>query len=105
MLKVAWAAFTVACQTSLSAQVAFKWLHIPLACRQLAEFTTRLADEFGLGFSCFVRCEGENGTNQCHLTNVAFASHFVATYPPPTLPLLLVLATPVKNYLKWWEIS
>ena len=36
MLKVARAAFAVACQTSTSARVAFKWLHIPLASRQLA---------------------------------------------------------------------
>ena len=54
---------------------------------------------------------GENDTSGCHLAgfseDVAFARHFVATRPLPTLPpcgVLLVLATPVKNYLKWWEI-
>ena len=39
---------------------------------------------------------------------VAFAHHFVATHsPPPSQPIgvLVVLATPVKNYLKCWEIQ
>ena len=56
-------------------------------------------------------CGGENGTNGCHLggfsVDVAFACHFVATrLPPPSHPIgvLLVLATPVKNYLKWLQI-
>ena len=35
-------------------------------------------------------CKGENGTTGCHLAGfseiVTFASHFVATCPPPTLP-------------------
>ena len=35
-------------------------------------------------------CIGENGTNECHLAGfseeIAFASHFVATHPPATLP-------------------
>ena len=37
-------------------------------------------------------CGGENDTNGCHLAgfgdgeDVAFAHHFVATHPPPTLP-------------------
>ena len=40
--------------------------------------------------------------------DVVFACHFVATsLPPPSYPIgvLLVLATSVKNYLKWWEIQ
>ena len=39
---------------------------------------------------------------------IAFARHFVATRPPLTLPplgLLVVLTTPVKNYLKWRAIQ
>ena len=35
-------------------------------------------------------CGGENDTKGCHLAgfgeDVAFACHFVATHPPPTLP-------------------
>ena len=35
-------------------------------------------------------CGGENDTNECHLAvfteDLAFARHFVATRPPPTLP-------------------
>ena len=57
-------------------------------------------------------CGDENGTNGCHLAGVsedlAFACHFMATRPPqPSDPIgvLLVLATPVKNYLKWREIQ
>ena len=56
-------------------------------------------------------CGDENDTNGCHLAgfseHVAFASHFVATHPPPSHPVavLLVLAMPVKNYLKWQEIQ
>ena len=39
---------------------------------------------------------------------VAFAHDFVATHLPPTLPpigVLVVLAIPVKNYLKRWAIQ
>ena len=57
-------------------------------------------------------CGGENDTNGCHLAgfgeDVAFARHFVATHPPPPshpVGVLLVLATPVNNYLKWQEIQ
>ena len=32
--------------------------------------------------------------------DVAFARHFVVTHP---VGVLLILATPVKNYLKWRE--
>ena len=56
-------------------------------------------------------CGGENGPNGCHLAGFsedgAFARHFVATRPPPPshpVGVLLILAMPVKNYLKWWEI-
>ena len=55
---------------------------------------------------------GENATNECHLVgfgeDVTFARHFVATHPPPPshpIGVLLVLVTPVKNYLKWREIQ
>ena len=52
-------------------------------------------------------CGGENDINGCHLAgfgeDIAFACHFVATHHP--VGVLLVLATPRKNYLKWWEIQ
>ena len=79
--------------------------------------------------SCVI-CRGENDTNGCHLAvfslDVAFARHFMATHPPPTLPpyrsgigctstlltrplpshhIGVVLAALVKNYLKWWAIQ
>ena len=57
-------------------------------------------------------CGGENDSNGCHLVglseDVVFALHFMATcLLPSTHPVgvLLVLATPVKNYLKWQEIQ
>ena len=57
-------------------------------------------------------CGGENGTNGSHFPvfseDVAFARHFMATRPPPPshpAGVLLLLAMPVKNYLKWWEIQ
>ena len=40
--------------------------------------------------------------------DVAFAHHFVATRPPPTLPPCRSasgIEYPVKNYLKWWAIQ
>ena len=35
------------------------------------------------------------------------ATSWLPACPPPSHPVgvLLVLATPVKNYLKWWEIQ
>ena len=44
----------------------------------------------------------------CFSEDVAFAHHFVAPcLPPPshTIGVLVVLATPVKNYLKLWAIQ
>ena len=46
----------------------------------------------------------------CFSEDVAFAHHFVATHPSTPLShsvegVLMVLATPVKNYLKWWVIQ
>ena len=53
-----------------------------------------------------------NDTSGCHLAvfseDVAVARHFVATRPPtPSHPagMLVVLTTPVKNYLKWRAIQ
>ena len=52
-------------------------------------------------------CGGENGTNGSHLAvrseDVALAHHFMAPCPPPshTVGVQVVLATPVKSYLKW----
>ena len=44
-----------------------------------------------MDLSACVICGGENDTNGCHLAgfgeDIAFARHFVATHPPPTLPL------------------
>ena len=55
-------------------------------------------------------CGGANGTNGCRLAgfskDVAFAATlWLPTHHPASHPVgvLLVLATPVKNYLKWWE--
>ena len=36
--------------------------------------------------------------------DTAFAHHLVATCPPP-IGVLVILATPVKSYLKWWAIQ
>ena len=63
---------------------------------------------FAMDYLLFVICGGENGTNWCHFAgfseDVAFARHFVATRPPfHPVGVLLVLAMPVKNYLKWRE--
>ena len=57
-----------------------------------------------------IRGASENDTNGCHLAgfseDVAFAHHFVGSYPPShPVGVLLILATPVKNYLKWQEIQ
>ena len=59
-----------------------------------------------------VTCGGENGTNGSHLAafseDVAFAHHFVAPRLPPLshpIGVLVVLAMPMKNYLKWWAIQ
>ena len=57
-------------------------------------------------------CGGENGTNGSHLADIsediAFAHHFVATFPPPTLPPCRSasgIGYSSKNYLKWQEIQ
>ena len=52
-----------------------------------------------------VICGGENDTKGCQLAgfgeDVAFARHFVATHPlSHPVGVLLILAMPVKNYLK-----
>ena len=50
--------------------------------------------------------------NGCHLAvfsvYIAFACHFVVTHPPPlsySIGVLVVLAMPVKIYLKWQAIQ
>ena len=57
-------------------------------------------------------CGGENGTNGSHFPvlseDVALVRHFVATYPPPTLPPCrnaTGIGYASKNYLKWREIQ
>ena len=60
----------------------------------------------------YVICGIENGTS-VHLlgifsVDISFACHFVAPYhPAPSTPIgvLVVLAMPVKNYLKWQAIQ
>ena len=56
----------------------------------------------------FRTCGGENGTNGSHFPvfseDVVFARHFMALRPPPPshpIGVLVVLAMPVNNYLKW----
>ena len=53
-----------------------------------------------------------NGPNGCHLAvfsvDIAFPFHFMVTHPPPPAHLvgvLVVLATQVKNCLKWQVIQ
>ena len=66
---------------------------------------TWLADEFGHGFSCFVRYGGEMAPMDAIWlalvkTYVAVACHFVATCPPPPshpVGVPVVLAMPVKQ--------
>ena len=57
-------------------------------------------------------CGGQNGINVSHLPvfseDVAFTHHFIAPHPPPPsrpIGVIVVLAIPVKNYLKWWAIQ
>ena len=54
---------------------------------------------------------GNNDTSRCHLAvfsiNIAFYTILLLpTHPPQTYPVkvLVVLATPMKNNLKYWEI-
>ena len=53
-------------------------------------------------------CGGENVTNGSYYPvfskDIAFVHHFMAPCPPHPLGVLVVLATPVKSYLKWREI-
>ena len=65
-----------------------------------------------MDLAIYVIYGGDNGTNGCDLAGfsevVTFASHFMSTRPPPLshpIGVLLVLAIPVKNYLKWRENS
>ena len=65
-----------------------------------------------MDLAAYVTRGGENGTSGCHLAvfskDIAFTCHLVAPrLPPPSHPIgvLVVLAAPVKNYLKWWEIQ
>ena len=78
------------------------------SCNSPRDWLMSLAMDLAL---CMI-CGGENGTNGCHLAGfsevVTFASQFMSTHPPPPFHLigvLLVLAMPVKKYLKWWEIQ
>ena len=54
-------------------------------CNSLQDWLMSLAMDLA---ACAI-CGGGNGTNGCHLAGfseeVAFACHFVATRPPPTL--------------------
>ena len=61
-----------------------------------------------MGLLLSVTCRDENGTNGCHLAvfgvDVTFACDFVANVGV-LVGVLVVLAMPLKNYLKWWEIQ
>ena len=75
---------------STSVRVTFKLLHIPLTSRQLG-CNSPHDWLMSLAMDLTALCDGgENDTNGSHLAgfgeNVAFARHFVATHPPPTLP-------------------
>ena len=66
----------------------------------------------GMDLAACMTCGGENDTNGSHLAvfseDIAFAHHLVAFHPPPSshpIGVLVVLAMPVKNYLKWLEIQ
>ena len=54
-------------------------------------------------------CGGQNDTSGCHLAvfseDVAFARHFVATHPPPSLPPCRSATTPVKKLSKMAAIQ
>ena len=55
-------------------------------------------------------CGGENGTSACHLAVVSVHGYSLSLSlrgSPPFHPMevLLVLAMPVKKYLKWWAIQ
>ena len=102
-----------ACLMSVSAWVAIKWPHLLLASRQLNvnQHTTGWLVWSWIYLLC-VTCGGENGTNASHLAviskDIAFTHHFVVPcLPLPSHPIgvLVVLTTPVKNYLIWWAIQ
>ena len=63
---------------------------------------------WAMDLATFMICGGANDTSGCHLAVFsedaasAVARHFVATHPAGTL---VVLTTPVKNYLKWRAIQ
>ena len=75
--------------------------------------TTRLADQFGHGFSCTVwHVEVKLAPMEVISlflvkTQPLLASSWLPAHPPPSHPIgvLVVLAMPVKNYLKWREIQ
>ena len=76
--------------------------------------TTRLADEFGHGFSCFVwHVEVKIAPMEVIWLflvheDIAFARHFVAPHPPTTLPphrSASGIGYTNKNYLTWWAIQ
>ena len=98
-----WIVFEVY-HTSMSDLVVFKWLPLSLTSKQSVINNYTTGSWVWLWIQLFYMiCEGENGTNECHLVifsvNIAFARHFVAIHPPLTLPpyrSVVVLAMPVK---------
>ena len=86
----------------MSAQVFFKWFHLPLTSRHQLWFTTWLADEFGHGFSCFVwYLEGKMATmDAIWLFSLDIALPATSWLPacPHAHPtgVLVVLVPPVK---------
>ena len=117
MLKVSLAAFAVACSWGLPDTHEYSGyfqMALYLLDKQTAVYNSphNWLMSYGHGFSCFVWCGGENGTNGCHLTgfseDVTFAHHLVAIrLSPPSCPVgvPVVQATSVKHYLKCQAIQ
>ena len=104
MLKVAWAAFPVACFSGLS-DIHECLGHLQMAAYPLGKWTAGCNSPHDWLMSLAMHLAGgENDTNGCHLADfsedVAFAHHFVATPLFHPTRVLLVLAMPVKSLSK-----
>ena len=117
MVKVAQAAFAVASFWGLSD--IHKCLgHLQMAPYPLNKQTAGFYSphnwlmSFALDLAALCDMWRWNSTNGCHLAvyseDIAFSRHFMATHlPSPCNPIggVVVLATPVKNCLKYWAIQ
>ena len=101
------------CLMSMNARVAFEWPIFPWQADIQLWFTTQVVDEFGNGFSCIVwHVEVKIAIMDASWlvllkTYPLPAASWLPICPLPSHPVgvLAVLATPVKNYLKWWAIQ